>query len=114
MFFPGGQEAYTLRTVQWHTEMRTVPCRCADPEALDSRLGDLKLEALAGKYTFSGIRPLLEVCFEGPEGTVWIVVREKSLSVIPMGRPSLQSEGDYYLPQGADLEALAQLLTFSE
>ena len=114
VFFPDGQEAYTLRTVQWHTEMRTVPCRCADPEALASRLGDLKLEALAGKYTFSGIRPLLEVCFEGPEGTVWIVVREKSLSVIPMGRPSLQSEGDYYLPQGADLEALAQLLTFSE
>ncbi len=114
VFFPDGQEAYTLRTVQWHTKMRTVPCRCADPEALASRLGDLKLEALAGKYTFSGIRPLLEVCFEGPEGTVWIVVREKSLSVIPMGRPSLQSEGDYYLPQGADLEALAQLLTFSE
>ncbi len=114
VFFPSGQNAYTLRTVQWHTEMRTVPCRCADPEALAQRLGELQLEALAGTYTFSGIRPLLEVCFEGPEGTVWIAVREKSLSVIPMGRPSLRSEGDYYLPQGADLEALAQLLTVSE
>ena len=37
---------------------------------------------------------------------------EQALRLKPMGRPSLDWQQTYYLPEGVDLEALAALLVF--
>lgn len=112
-FFSNGQpEDYTLRSVRWNDHFRGWTCRCDDPDVLTARLGELELTQLTGNYTLSEIYPSLEVCYEGPDGTFWVELHERTLRVTPMGKASREMENTYYLSEGADLDALAELIVF--
>lgn len=113
VLFPVGQmEDYELRSVYWDDGEDVLSCRCEDSAALAQVLGELKLARLTGNYTFSQVHPSLELWYQGPGGLTKIQVWEQTLRLNPMGRPSLDWQQTYYLPDGADLEALAALLVF--
>ena len=113
VLFPVGQmEDYHLRSVYWDDGENVLSCRCEDSAALSQALGELKLARLTGNYTFSQIHPSLEVWYQGPEGLTKIQIWEQALRLNPMGKPSLDWQQTYYLPEGADLEALSALLAF--
>ena len=113
VLFPVGQmEDYELRSVYWDDGEDVLSCRCEDSAALARVLGELKLARLTGNYTFSQVHPSLEVWYQGPGGLTKIQVWEQALRLNPMGRPSLDWQQTYYLPEGVDLEALAALLVF--
>ena len=113
--FPGSPpEDCTLRSVQWDDGFMTHICRCDDPQALFQQLEALEPARFTGSYSFAEIYPCLNVYYESPDGSFRVSVRERSLSVTHMGRPLSPREGDYYLPEGADLEALADLLIFED
>ena len=115
VLFPGGQaENYELSSIQWIEPLRSYTCSCDDPDALTACLGALELERLTGTYTFSETYPGLDLWVQGPQGLSFLQLREKSLRLVPVGRASLQWGQTYYLPQGADLDALRELLTFPE
>ena len=107
-------EDCTLRSVQWDDGFMTHICRCEDPQALFQQLEALEPTRFTGSYSFAEAHPCLNVYYDSPDGSFWVSVRERSLSVTHIGRPLSPREGDYYLPQGADLDALADLLVFAD
>ena len=114
LFSGGPAEDYELSSIQWIEPLRSYTCSCDDPGALTARLGALEMERLTGSYTFSETYPGLDIWVRGPQGLSILQLREKSLRLVPMGRTSFQWDQTYYLPQGADLDALRELLTFPE
>lgn len=113
--FSGGPAGdYELSSIQWIEPLRSYTCSCDDPDALTACLGALEMERLTGNYTFSETYPGLDLWVRGPQGLSILQLREKSLRLVPMGRTSFQWDQTYYLPQGADLDALRELLTFPE
>lgn len=112
-FFPSGRmEDYTFRTASWITPSQTCACTCEDPDALTAGLRGLELEYLTDNYTFSEVSPLWGVCYEGPDGTFWVACYEQMVRIAFEDGYRLRWENTYYLPDSADLDALAALLVF--
>ena len=107
-------EACTLRSVQWDDGSMSRACRCDDPQALFRQLEALEPARFTGSYSFAEDHPCLNISYDSPDGSFWVSVRGRSLSVTHIGLPLSPREGDYYLPKGADLETLADLLIFTD
>lgn len=95
-------ETYALRSVN------TGDYVCTDEAALGRYLSGLRMEHISGNYSFEEERTL-SLIFETPEGVLAVGLSDRFLELLPLygQRPAAEY---YYLPDGMDREALAQIM----
>ena len=105
-------EQYALRDVRWDGDPFYTVLVCPDEAGLHRALSSLRLEQIAGNYSYRQEEKRLVLLFDAPEGTLGVTLSSFSggdfIRVSPLyGKESAQT---YYLPDGLDREALGEYI----
>lgn len=77
---------------------------CTDEAALHRYLSTLRMERIAGNYSFKQEGISLSLIFDTPEGTLYITLSDRFMELFPLGKTSTEY---YYLPDGIDWDMLS-------
>ena len=105
-------EQYALRDVRWDGDPFYTVLVCPDEAGLHRALSSLRMEQIAGNYSFQTEDKTLCLLLNAPEGTLGVTLSSFSggdfIRVSPLyGKESAQT---YYLPDGLDREALGEYI----
>lgn len=103
-------EQYTLYSARWNHEIYNdkynVNAICTDENALHRYLSALRMEHIAGNYSFDQEGKSLFLIFDTLKGTLTVTLFDKYIKLVPIyGKVSAEY---YYLPDGADWDLLSQ------
>lgn len=100
-------EQYSLRYVYWDDDPYNTVLVCTDEAALHRYLSSLRMEQIAGNYSFQQEGNRMFLFFDAPEGTLGVILSDDFIKLSPLyGKAKAQT---YYLPDGLDREALGIL-----
>lgn len=100
-------EEYALRNARWDDDPFHTVLVCADEAALHRYLSSLRMEQIAGNYSFRQEGNRMFLFFDAPEGTLGVILSDDFIKLSPLyGKAEAQT---YYLPDGLDREALGIL-----
>lgn len=83
--------------------------KCADEDALERYLAGLRFGRLSGNYSMRDFENQLLLIYNGPDGDFALNLRDKALSIVPLGRSST-GEQHYYALSEIDWEYISSLL----
>lgn len=103
----GTPEEYALYSIRWNDDAYGRPAICTDEAALHRCLSALRMERIAGNYSFEPEGTSLTLMYGTPEGLLSVVLSDQFIKLVPLyGRVSTTEY--YYLPDGVDWDALRE------
>lgn len=94
-------EQYALRVKSWDNLV------CTDEAALHCYLSALRMERIAGNYSFEEGGRSLPLIFDTSEGSLHVTLSDRFVEVLPPGKGIPEY---YYLPDGTDWDALSEYI----
>ncbi|MDE6663640.1 MAG: M56 family metallopeptidase [Lachnospiraceae bacterium] len=94
-------EQYVLRVKSWDNLV------CTDEASLHCYLSALRMERIAGNYSFEQEGRSLSLIFDTSEGALYITLSDRFVELYP---PGMVSPEYYYLPDGTDWDALSEYI----
>lgn len=108
LYHSAGPDQYTLRTVEWrddrYSRYNDALLSEVDKTALHEYLSGLRMQNIAGNYSYDQKGEVLFLMFDTPEGALGIKLYSQ-YAVLYSGARNVTPEY-YYLPDGVDWEAL--------
>lgn len=81
---------------------------CTDEAALHQYLSALRMERIAGNYSYNQEETSLTLVFDTPEGALVLTMSDRYMKLFPLyGKANSQH---YYLPDGTDWDALSEYM----
>lgn len=101
-------EQYALRDVRWDGDPFYTVLVCPDEAGLHRALSSLRMEQIAGNYSFQTEDKTLCLLLNAPEGTLGVRFSDRFVKLTELwGKANTQY---YYLPDGTGWEALGKFI----
>ena len=103
-----GTEQYALRDARWDGDPFYTVLICPDEAGLHRALSSLRMEQIAGNYSFQTEDKTLCLLLNAPEGTLGVRFSDRFVKLTELwGKVNTQY---YYLPDGTGWEALGKFI----